>query len=85
MKNKTKETELQKVLIAYDCPECNSSQLISKPHPNVDKNGGCAVLTSIVTCMNPSGCGCRRKVRRYPNGTYRSFKLNTHSDVNNER
>lgn len=75
MKTVKEETELQKVLLAYDCPECSGSQLITKPHPKADKNGGCAVLTSIVKCANPK-CNCKRKVRRYPNGTYRSFKLN---------
>ena len=69
------ETILQSVLLAYPCPECNGSQLITKPHTKADENGGCAIFTSIVTCENLK-CKTKRKVRRYPNGTYRSFKIN---------
>lgn len=72
MKPITTETELQKRLVAYDCPECDSSQLITKPIPK-QITGGVSVITSVITCANKK-CNCQRKVRRYPNGTYRSFK-----------
>jgi len=74
MKNEKEESELQKLLVAYECPECNASQLITKPHPKSDVNGGCLVYTGIVICKNEK-CNCKRKVRRYPNGTYRSFRV----------
>lgn len=73
---KSEETELQKVLLCYACPECSSSQLITKPRPKAVAGGGVVILTSIVTCANQK-CKCQRKVRRYPNGAYKSFKIKT--------
>ena len=60
--------------IGYICPECDWCQPITKPKPKAVKNGGVAVLTSIIKCTNPQ-CDSVRKVRRFPDGSYRSFKI----------
>ena len=64
------ESHIQANLCAYICPDCKAGQLISKPETKQTK------LThfSIIVC---AGCSVRRKVRRFANGTYNSFKLNS--------
>ena len=74
MSKQTKETIIQKKTLWYKCPQCGGGQIITKPKPIADENYGCATIKSIVKCLNPK-CDCVRAVKRYPNGTYISIKV----------